>query len=100
MQFRTGESEAQLLYMRELTGGHHISLYLSDGALHLQVNPDTSIGPLTDHARLDDQEWHKVVLELDDGLLRASDKFSRNKKLCSGLHRQVQRMNEGGCQGL
>ena len=52
--------------MRELTGGHHISLYLSDGALHLQVNPDTSIGPLTDHARLDDQEWHKVDLELDD----------------------------------
>ena len=69
LQFRTGASEAQLVYMRELTTGHHISLYLSEGALHLQVHPDTTISPLTEDTRLDDQEWHKVVLEFDDGLL-------------------------------
>ena len=66
LEFRTGASEAQLLYMRETSAGHHISLSLSDGALHLQVHPDTSIGPLTEDSgeiiRLDDKQWHKVDL--------------------------------------
>ena len=66
LEFRTGASEAQLLYMRETSAGHHISLSLSDGALHLKVHPDTSIGPLTEDSgeiiRLDDKQWHKVDL--------------------------------------
>ena len=44
-KFRTGASEAQLLYMRELTTGHHISPSLSDGALLLQVHHDSLIVP-------------------------------------------------------
>ena len=71
LSFKTGDSDAQLLYMRELTAGHHISLFLSDGGLHLQVYPETSIGPLTEDSgetlRLDDQEWHKVDLAFVDG---------------------------------
>ena len=71
LEFRTGASEAQLLYMRETSAGHHISLSLSDGALHLQVHPDTSIGPLTEDSgeiiRLDDKQWHTVYLEFTEG---------------------------------
>ena len=43
LEFRTGASEAQLLYMRETSAGHHISLFLSDGALHLQVHQDSPL---------------------------------------------------------
>ena len=71
LSFKTGASEGQLFYMRELTTGHQISLSLTEGALHLQVHPDTLIIPRTedtgDMLRLDDQEWHKVYLNLNGG---------------------------------
>ena len=71
LEFRTGASEGQLLYMRELTAGHHISLFVSDGGLYLQVHPDSSIGPVTEATgeifKVDDNKWHKVFLTINDG---------------------------------
>ena len=71
LKFKTGTREAQLLYMRETTAGHQISLSLSDGGLHLQVHPDTSIGPLNEDSgeivRLDDEDWHEVYITLNGG---------------------------------
>ena len=72
-KFRTGASEAGLLYMRERTADHNISLSLSDGALHLRgsVYHGTSISPRTKETgemlKLDDEEWHSVYLTLKDG---------------------------------
>ena len=70
-KFRTGASEAQLLHMRELSTDHFISLSIKNGGLHLQVNPGTAIGPLTEDsgemARVDDQQWHDVYLSLNGG---------------------------------
>ena len=68
LEFRTGASEAQLLYMRETSAGHHISLSLSDGALHLQVHPDTLIVPTSkktgQRILYNDDQWHNVQMGL------------------------------------
>ena len=69
LQFRTGASQAQLVYLREQTSGHVISLSLSDGALHLQVHPDTLIVPGED-VRVDDQEWHSLYFNVNGGKFR------------------------------
>ena len=62
LSFKTGASEAQLLYMRELTAGNHISLFLSDGGLHLQVNQDTLI---VSETGVDDNQWHNMILTIN-----------------------------------
>ena len=71
MKFKTGASEGLLLYMREVNTGHHISLSLSAGGLHLQVHPNTPIVPRTQDTRelmrLNDKEWHDVKLSFNDG---------------------------------
>ena len=71
MKFKTGASEGLLLYMREVNTGHHISLSLSDGGLHLQVHPDTLIVPRIEETeediRVDDNLWHDVNLGFNDG---------------------------------
>ena len=51
LSFKTGGNDGQLLYMQETSQGHNISLYLSDGGLHLQVPPDTLIVPASEETR-------------------------------------------------
>ena len=71
LSFRTAAREGLLLYMRETSTGHHVSLSISDGALSLQVYPDTNIVLVTEDTRekvrVDDNQWHKVFLSIDDG---------------------------------
>ena len=72
-KFRTGATEAQLLYLRELSADHFISLSIKDGGLHLQgsVYKGTSIVPRTkdtgEMLMVDDKQWHDVYLTLKDG---------------------------------
>ena len=61
LSFRTAAREGLLLYMRETSTGHHVSLSISDGALSLQVYPDTNIVLVTeDNVKFNDNQWHKV----------------------------------------
>ena len=64
--FKTGASDAQLLYMREVSTGDHISISLSDGALNLKVDPDTIITSVNEE-RFNDNQWHNVVLNIIGG---------------------------------
>ena len=66
LSFKTGASEGQLLYMREVSSGHYISLSLSGGALHLKVSPDTKIISVED--KFNDNQWHNVSIQLVAGL--------------------------------
>ena len=40
------------------------SLSLSDGALHLQVNQDST---LVSDTRVDDNQWHNMIISFNDG---------------------------------
>ena len=66
-----GISETASALFAKYRGHKILNLSLSDGGLHLQVHPDTSIGPLIEDSgeilRLDDQEWHDVHLSLNGG---------------------------------
>ena len=70
LSFRTAAREGLLLYMRETSTGHHVSLSISDGALSLQVYPDTNIVLVTEDTRekvrVDDNQWHKVFLSIKE----------------------------------
>ena len=70
LSFRTAAREGLLLYMRETSTGHHVSLSISDGALSLQVYPDTNIVLVTEDTRekvrVDDNQWHMVFFTLNE----------------------------------
>ena len=70
LSFRTAAREGLLLYMRETSTGHHVSLSISDGALSLQVYPDTNIVLVTEDkrkkVRVDDNQWHMVFFTLNE----------------------------------
>ena len=71
LSFRTAAREGLLLYMRETSTGHHVSLSISDGALSLQVYPDTNIVSVSEDTgekvRVDDNQWHTVFLSINGG---------------------------------
>ena len=68
LAFKTGATTGQLLYMKETSAGHVISLSLSDGALHLQVHPDTLVIPTRkdtgEKILYNDSQWHEVLIAL------------------------------------
>ena len=71
LSFRTVASEGLLLYMREISAGHHVTLFLSEGVLHLQIHSDSIINLVSknektgEKVRMDDNQWHDVLVFLN-----------------------------------
>ena len=70
VSFRTVASDGLLLYMREITGNHFVSLSLSGGALYLYAFPYTKIpvkNPETQELiEFNDNKWHTVSISILD----------------------------------
>ena len=70
LSFRTTSSDGLILYLREITGFHFMSLSMEDGVLYLYAFPDTqivSINPETkERIRLNDNKWHTVSITVVD----------------------------------
>ena len=77
LAFKTGGKNCLLLFMRETSVGHNISLFLSDGALKLFFYPDTLIVPASkktgEKILYNDNQWHEVLIVL--GEIRGAVKY-------------------------
>ena len=66
--FKTGANNGQLLYMKEASVNHTISLYLEHGALHLQLQPGTLMiltsKETGEKILFNDNQWHEVLVVL------------------------------------
>ena len=101
LSFQTGSMGGQLLFLRELSAGHNISLSLAGGALHLQVHPDTLLIPLSEETGqnilYNDNKWHSLLLTLNSFpkfiILKIDDiiktEFVQNLPLIASTHYQT-----------
>ena len=70
LSFRTTSSDGLILYLREITGFHFMSLSMEDGVLYLYAFPDTKIvarNPETqEDIKVNDNKWHTVSITVVD----------------------------------